>query len=130
MAAAFEAWRAAGVRVGVLTNGIEEQQRRKLAAIGVLDDVECVVGLDRFGVGKPDPRVYAEACRELGLPPSSVVYVGDDVARDAIGATAAGLQGVWLDRFGLPVPEGVQTVVRSLAEVLPLLSTDAARSGS
>jgi putative hydrolase of the HAD superfamily len=121
---AFDAWRAAGVRVAVLTTGINEQQRRKLATIGVLDDVEFVVGLDDLGVGKPDPRMYAEACRLFGLEAADVVYVGDDVARDALGATAAGLTGVWLDRVGLPVPEGVTTVVRSLDEVLPLLSTD------
>ena len=120
---AFDAWRAAGVRVAVLTNGINEQQRRKLATLGVLDDVEFVVALDDLGVGKPDPRMYAEACRRFGLAPSDVVYVGDDVERDAVGASAAGLIGVWLDRVGLPAPPGVDRVVRGLDEVLPLLST-------
>lgn len=120
---AFGAWRAAGVRVGVLTNGVSTQQRRKLAALGVLDDVELLVALDDLGVGKPDPRVYAEACTRFGLPASEVLYVGDDVARDALGATAAGLTGVWLDRLGRPVPDGVEVVVRGLDEVLPLLST-------
>jgi putative hydrolase of the HAD superfamily len=122
--AAFASWRESGVRIAVLTNGINEQQCRKLAAIGVLDDVEFVVGLDDLGVGKPDPRMYAEACRRFGLAAQEVVYVGDDVARDALGAAAAGLAGVWLDRFGLPVPDGVTTVVRGLDEVLALLSTD------
>jgi putative hydrolase of the HAD superfamily len=121
VAAAFAAWRTAGVRVAVLTNGVEDQQRRKLASIGVLPDIEFVVALDTLGVGKPDPRVYAEACSRFGLPASGVVYVGDDVARDAIGAHQAGLTGVWLDRFGLPVPPGVDLVIHSLAEVLPLI---------
>ncbi len=106
----------------MLTNGINEQQRRKLDTIGVLDDVEFVVALDDLGVGKPDARMYAEACRRFDLPACSVVYVGDDVARDAIGARDAGLTGVWLDRFGLPVPDGVDVVVRGLDEVLPLLA--------
>ncbi|MGB8650918.1 MAG: HAD family hydrolase [Mycobacteriales bacterium] len=120
----FATWRAAGVRVAVLTNGVNSQQRRKLAAIGVLDDVEFVVALDDLGVGKPDPRMYAEACARFGLPAGEVVYVGDDVVRDAVGAHRAGLVGVWLDRFGLPTPPGVDRVVRGLHEVLPLLSTD------
>lgn len=121
---AFSSWRAAGVRVAVLTNGVNEQQRRKLATLGVLEDVEFVVALDDLGFGKPDPRMYAEACRRFGLAARDVVYVGDDVERDALGAAAAGLTGVWLDRFGLPTPEGVDLVVRGLDEVLPLLSTD------
>ena len=124
VAGAFGAWRAAGVRIAVLTNGVNAQQCRKLSAIGVLEDVEFVVALDDLGVGKPDPRMYAAACSRFGLPASSVVYVGDDVARDAVGAHRAGLTGVWLDRFGLPVPPEVDLVVRGLDEVLPLLSTD------
>ena len=124
VADAFGSWRAAGVRVAVLTNGVNHQQRRKLAAIGVLDDVEFVVALDDLGVGKPDPRTYAEACARFGLPANEVVYVGDDVARDAVGAHRAGLTGVWLDRVGLPMPAEVDLVVRGLDEVLPLLSTD------
>jgi FMN phosphatase YigB (HAD superfamily) len=48
--------------------------------------------------------------------------VGDDVARDAVGATAAGLTGVWLDRFATEVPPGVDVVVRDLSEVLALLT--------
>ncbi len=119
--AAVASWVAAGVRVAVLTNGVEEQQRRKLEVIGVLSHVEFVVGLDALGVGKPDPRVYAESCRRFGLPAEEVVYVGDDVARDAVGAHQAGLVGVWLNRLGLPVPAEVDRVVHGLDEVLALL---------
>ena len=122
VADAFAAWRQAGLRIAVLTNGVGEQQWRKLRALGVDADVEFVVALDDLGVGKPDPRVYAEACRRFGLPPAEVVYVGDDVVRDAVGATACGLTGVWLDRFDSEVPSGVDVVVRELSEVLRLLA--------
>ena len=121
VAAAFASWREAGVRTAVLTNGVGEQQWRKLRVLGVDGDVEFVVALDDLGVGKPDPRVYAEACRRFGLPASEVVYVGDDVARDAVGASACGLTGVWLDRLASEVPSGVDTVVRDLSQVLALL---------
>ena len=121
VAAAFAAWRSAGVRIAVLTNGVGEQQWRKLKALEVDAHVEFVVALDDLGVGKPDPRVYAEACRRFGLPPEQVVYVGDDVARDAVGAAACGLTGVWLDRFGGVPPPEVDVVVRDLSEVLALL---------
>lgn len=83
--------------------------------------VEFVVALDDLGVGKPDPRVFAEACRRFGVSPDQVVYVGDDVARDAVGASACGLTGVWLDRFGSAPPPEVDLVVRDLSEVLALL---------
>ncbi len=121
VAAAFASWRDAGVRMAVLTNGVGDQQWRKLRVLGVAADIEFVVALDTLGVGKPDPRVYAEACRRFGLPAAQVVYVGDDIARDAVGASACGLTGVLLDRSAADAPPGVDVVVRDLSQVLPLL---------
>ncbi|MBE9939116.1 HAD family hydrolase, partial [Cellulosimicrobium cellulans] len=60
-----DALAGAGVRVGSLTNARVELQTRKLAAAG-LADVPLLVGVDTLGFGKPDPRVFAEACRRLG----------------------------------------------------------------
>ncbi len=53
-----------------------------------------------LGMAKPDPRVFAEACRRLQLMPSQVLHVGDDLAMDVLGARAAGLPAVWLRRAG------------------------------
>ncbi len=95
----LDALAGAGVRVGSLTNARVELQTRKLAAAG-LADVPLLVGVDTLGFGKPDPRVFAEACRRLGTDPARTAYVGDELDVDARGALAAGLVGVWLDRPG------------------------------
>ena len=73
--------------------------------LGVDDDIEFqfVVAVDDLGVGKPDPRVYAEACRRFGLPAGDVVYVGDDVARDAVGGTRPGRRGRAYRRLARPL---------------------------
>ncbi|MCB7137905.1 HAD family hydrolase [Cellulosimicrobium marinum] len=97
--AAVDGLVAAGVKVGSLTNARVELQTRKLAAAG-LSDVPLLVGVDTLGFGKPDPRVFAEACRLLGTDPARTAYVGDELDVDARGALAAGLVGVWLDRPG------------------------------
>lgn len=52
------------------------------------------------GSGKPDPRVFAEACRRLGTEPARTAYVGDELDIDALAAVQHGLVGVWLDRPG------------------------------
>src|SRR5690606_22584142 len=82
-----------------LSNALVELQTRKLAAAG-LPDVPLLVGVDTLGFGKPDPRVFAEACRRLGTDPARTAYVGDELDVDARAALAAGLVGVWLDRPG------------------------------
>jgi putative hydrolase of the HAD superfamily len=87
-----------------------------------------LVGVDTIGVGKPDARVFLEACRLLGTEPARTAYVGDELDVDARAAASAGLRGVWLDRPGprrVPVPDediaaaradGI-AVVASLAEL-------------
>jgi putative hydrolase of the HAD superfamily len=91
----------AGVKVGALTNAATEYQIAKLTRAGLADDVPLLVGVDTLGFGKPDPRVFAEACRRLGTEPGRTAYVGDELDVDARAAVAAGLRGVWLARPGL-----------------------------
>ncbi|MGN8246054.1 HAD family hydrolase [Cellulomonas soli] len=90
---------AAGIAYGALSNAATTLQTSKLAAAG-LDRVPMLVGVDTLGVGKPDPRVFVEACRLLGTAPARTLYVGDELDVDARGGCAAGLVGVWLDRPG------------------------------
>jgi 2-haloalkanoic acid dehalogenase type II len=53
-----------------------------------------------FGVGKPDPRIFAAACERLGCEPHEVLHVGDDLRLDVHGALDAGLQAAWVRRSG------------------------------
>jgi putative hydrolase of the HAD superfamily len=86
-----------GHRLGIITNGQEDYQRTKLAAMGLagLDPVVCSA---TEGVAKPDPEIFARACARAGIPADRACYVGDRLRTDAIGAADAGLLGVWLDR--------------------------------
>lgn len=59
-----------------------------------------------FGVGKPDLRIFQEACRRLGCAPHELLHVGDDWALDVCGAAAAGLHTAWLRHPGADDPPG------------------------
>ena len=123
---------AAGLAVGALSNAGVAYQTSKLVRTGLGDRVPMLVGVDTLGVGKPDPRVFVEACRRLGTEPGRTAYVGDELDVDARAAAAAGLRGIWVDRPGprrVPVHDadvaaaraaGVE-VLASLAELPSLL---------
>ena len=91
---------AAGLAVGALSNAGVAFQTTKLERVGLLDRVPMLVGVDTLGFGKPDPRVFAEACRRLGTAPERTAYVGDELDVDAVAAREAGLLGIWIDRPG------------------------------
>ncbi len=90
--------RAAGLRLGAITNAGATLQTRKLRAVGLAEAVPLLATMDTFGVGKPDPRMFLEGARRLGADPAQVMYVGDEPDIDADAATAAGLIGVHLHR--------------------------------
>ncbi|MDP1876282.1 MAG: HAD family hydrolase [Actinomycetota bacterium] len=90
--------RSMGMVLAVLTNGEQDQQEDKLRRMGVLDEFDAVLAASALPAFKPDKLAFESLCSTLHLPASAVVYVGDDLAADAIGARAAGLTPVWIDR--------------------------------
>jgi len=89
-----------GLRVGLLTNGTEEQQGRKLTATGIRDRFDVVCTSEALGVAKPDARAFVALCGRLNSPPAQTLFLGDDYEADVLGARGAGLRAFFLDRQG------------------------------
>lgn len=108
--------RAAGLPVAVLTNGEESQQRRKLDRLGLTDEIDLLVASSMVPAGKPDPRAFGHAVDLIGVAAGEALMVGDSLPIDVLGARAAGLMAVLLDRedahAGTDVPR-----VRSLHDL-------------
>jgi len=116
-------------RLGIITNGVTHFQQPKLDALDIARFFEHIITSGDFGAVKPDPSIFLHACAVFGVAPASAVYVGDRLHTDALGAAAAGLGGVWLDRRGEATSEELSLaaassvhVVRSLAELPPALA--------
>ncbi len=116
-------------RLGIITDGIPEVQRRKVSALGLQDAVEHIVVTWDFGREreKPDPLPFLQMLETLGVEPRGAVYVGDSNAKDCIGAHRAGMRfiktAVW-DHIGVaasPEAEEADFVVASLLELPRLL---------
>jgi putative hydrolase of the HAD superfamily len=109
-----------GLATAVLTNGSTAQQNGKLARIGLAGRVGPVYTLEDLNVGKPDPEAFRSACARWGLPPASVLSVGDNHRLDVLAARAAGLRAVHLDRRD-EGPHDEPHRIMSLAELGPVL---------
>lgn len=113
--------RAAGLRVGVLTNGPSRMQRRKLDVIGMAGEVDAICVSEELGFAKPDPSAFAVAAERLGAKAGETAMIGDNVVADIRGALDAGyaLAVLVADErpAGLPA---VAAHVTSLREVVAL----------
>jgi putative hydrolase of the HAD superfamily len=81
--------RRAGLELACVSNwdvGIGEQLERA----GLAPYLSAIVSSAETNAEKPDPRVFEEALRRLGVEPGRATHIGDDEA-DQAGALAAGL---------------------------------------
>jgi len=57
---------------------------------GLTPYFKAVVLSPILGIRKPDPAIYLEAARQVGIPPEKCVYIGDNLDRDVTGSKEAG----------------------------------------
>jgi putative hydrolase of the HAD superfamily len=88
--------------LGIITNGLEQQQRQKLETLGILDRFAAIVTSDGTKLSKPDAGIFHYAAHAIGARPETCVHVGDDWKKDVEGALAAGFRAIWLVRAGAP----------------------------
>ena len=126
-AEALERLRAAGLRLGVVSNS-DGKVDAALAEAGLREYFEVVVDSTLAGVEKPDPRIFHAALTALGIEAADAVYVGDVYEVDVVGARRAGLHPVLLDPHGFHADRNVASV-RALSELPDLLAAGIPGSG-
>jgi putative hydrolase of the HAD superfamily len=98
--------RQRGKKLGIVTNGLSETHRDKIALLRLGEYFDAVFLADEVGMVKPDPLLFAHACRTLGGSPAHGAMVGDRYDRDIHGAIEAGLFTVWLNLRAEELPAG------------------------
>jgi len=116
--------RSTGRKIGIVTNGPAEVQRKKAALLGIFSIVDFVVISGEFGTWKPDRLIFDEALRLGGSAASDAVFIGDSIDHDMIGAAEAGVRTIWVNRHRHVWPTAMtdpDRVVGSLRDLLPIL---------
>ncbi|NMT62626.1 haloacid dehalogenase type II [Marinobacter orientalis] len=108
------------------SNGTYPALEKVLGHNDLLAVFDGLVSVDDIKSFKPDPAVYAYARRATGAMDQPLCLVSSN-AWDVIGARAAGLMAIWVQRDAGKVFEdwGIQpnAVVRSLSELPPTLAS-------
>jgi putative hydrolase of the HAD superfamily len=115
-----------GMKLGVITNGSTEWQRRKLDSLGITSWFDAVLISEAEGVRKPDPEIFHRALARCGVDASEAIFVGDNPDADIRGALAAGLRAAWKSVPHWSCPHAVPTLGR-LTDVLRLSGVDERR---
>jgi HAD superfamily hydrolase (TIGR01549 family) len=92
---ALEELRAAGLKIGLVSNGIRDL--KEFVAHHRLD-VDAIVDSRSHGRVKPHPTIFQAALELLGVAPVEAVMVGDSLVEDVEGARALGMRAILIDR--------------------------------
>jgi HAD superfamily hydrolase (TIGR01549 family) len=87
----------AGWRIGIVTNGMTDNQLGKIRNTGLADLVDgwCISG--EAGMRKPDRKIFQLTAQRCGMPANHGGWmVGDSLALDIDGARHAGLSTIWV----------------------------------
>jgi putative hydrolase of the HAD superfamily len=83
-------------RLAILTNGDSVSQRGKLKTFPHLNWFEIVMVAGDYPWAKPDVRIFELLCEKLKVKPDEVVFVGDTIDSDIVGAKKAGMRTIWI----------------------------------
>jgi phosphoglycolate phosphatase len=117
------AFRAAGARIGCVTNKAARYTEALLAALGLGDEFEVVVSGDTLPHRKPHPAPLLHAAERLGVAPARMLMIGDS-GNDVAAARAAGCPVFCVD-YGYSEGEDIRgldtdAIVASLVEAARL----------
>lgn len=107
-----------GLVLGVISNS-DGRVNRLLKKFNLLDYFNVVIDSSLVGVEKPDKKIFHLALSKANIPARRAVHVGDLYAVDVLGAKAAGMHAVLIDRTGFYRHPPCATI-KTLSELLKL----------
>lgn len=114
------------VKMGIITNGLEALQQKRLENTGTTKFFEIVVVSEVVGVAKPNAKIFEYAFEQIGdVAKSQILMVGDTLSSDILGANGVGIDSCWFNHTG----ENNTTEIKPTYEITDIKQLIAIASG-
>lgn len=107
----------------VASNGILEMQHARLQVAGIRHFFTDLFVSDDIGAEKPAEAFFEEALRRSYLSPHEVLFIGDSLQADMVGALRGGIDRCWYNSHAAPIPKSIPLthVIQRLSELKSFL---------
>lgn len=89
-----------GVRMGIVSNTTNPRfmKENEMQAVGLKPFFEFAIYSSDTPYRKPHPSIFKLAIESLKLKPEEILFVGDNLKLDVIGAQNVGMKSAWINR--------------------------------
>lgn len=107
-------------RLGIISNGDKEQQKKKLVSTKIMHFFEEVIISSEIGFSKPNEIIFEKACEIAKLNIRECIYVGDNFQVDILASNRAGFKAIYLNRLNknINVSDPKIKVIQNLYELI------------
>jgi len=111
-----------GLKLGLITNGSEENQWMKIRHFGFDKCFDRILIGSDAGTAKPHAAIFLKMAGELACKPEEMLYVGDNPAIDIEGSRQAGYVPVWIRSMPWDYPDVKRAPyeIDRISDLLPL----------
>jgi putative hydrolase of the HAD superfamily len=111
-----------GVRMGIISNTTNPEfiKKKELRQTGLSRFFEFAIFSSGSPYRKPHPSIFNAAISRLNVKSENILFVGDDLKMDVIGAQSVGMPTAWLNRDGSVLVENI-TPLYQITSLLDLL---------
>lgn len=109
--------------LALITNGLKDVQRPRLALSPIADAFELVAISEELGVAKPDPRFFDCVFSQIQNPPRArVLVIGDSLSSDIQGGNTYQLDTCWFNPMHKPASPTIPATyeIHALSDLLRL----------
>ena len=119
----IKALKELGLHVGIITDSDDDYIEAHLKALGIYDLFDSITTSEEAGYFKPHPKPFQLALKKAGVKSEEAIYVGDNPAKDCVGAKNVGMMSILLDPTGQKreLWGNCDFVISKLREVLEII---------
>jgi len=111
-----------GIRMGIISNTTNPEfiKKNELRQAGINTYFEFAIFSSSTPYRKPHPSIFNAAISKLNLAAENILFVGDDLKADVMGAQSVGMRTAWLNRDGSDLAENINPHyhITNLSELL------------
>lgn len=105
-------------RLAAITNGNADLQ-----SIGIAKFFDSIYAADLTMPAKPAPEMFQLCLKDMNVPASALLHIGDNPVTDIVGGHNAGVQTLWFNQYNARWPDHLKVPhhqAQSLTEIVSL----------